>query len=168
MPTYAVSNIEKPMLSEMSEMECLEYVKDNGVILPDFHDNESEWGPFVKKIITLVESNPYIDLGISYTVTADLAEAIRRIVNEYYGVGEQNINFALCGEYNVDEPTWLEDSAVYGVWDTNFEKYNCYSYSIGIDDKAWDPGFYAYLTGHIPEYNLDIGSISLNEFAGDV
>ncbi len=48
----------KPRLSEMTEQECLEFMKERGVILPDIRENESDWGPFVKQTIALVETDP--------------------------------------------------------------------------------------------------------------
>ena len=161
-PGKAVSVDEKPLLSEMSENECLEFVKDNGVVLPDLRETESDWGSFVKRIITLVESDPDIVFGINYTVTANLAEEIRSVVNEYYGVSEQD----LTEPYAI---AWLEHSEVYGTWNDEYKKYNCYAYVLG-KTTIFNPGAFVYIQEN-PEdiyasryvfnfYTYDLGQIA--------
>lgn len=42
LPVIAADN--KPLLSELSESECISFVKAKGIILPPLHEDESEWG----------------------------------------------------------------------------------------------------------------------------
>lgn len=147
MPINAMPNDEIMLLSELSESECLEFVKDRGVMLPDLREKESDWGPFVKRIITLVEANPNVDFGISYTVSAGLAEEIRDVVNAYYGVNEWEQRSQLFTNARTDSATWLEDSEVHGEWDESFRLYNCYSFVLGYT-VAYNPGAVAYIQTH--------------------
>lgn len=73
----------KPQLSQMSEKECIEFIKSRGVVIPKDLDNEN-LGAFVKNIITEVEKDPERPFFISYTVTRNFVEDIRKVVNEYY------------------------------------------------------------------------------------
>ena len=81
---------EKPMLSSLSESECIEFIKASGVDIPKGFDNDS-LGGFVKEMITSVEEDPYYHLVVSSIVTHDFAEEIRRAVNEYHGIGPYDI-----------------------------------------------------------------------------
>ena len=153
----------KPLLSEMTEQECLDFIKECGVMLPNVRENESDWGPFVKQTILLVENDPFVDFGISYTVSANLAEEIRIVVNNYYGINEQNV--LAYSTVAADTATWLEDSEVYGTWDPKFKDYNCYSFSINIFDQWLDPGMYAYKEEYIPEYIFDLENMSIQRLA---
>lgn len=46
LPTSSATSIldSKPLLSEMSETECIAFVKENGIELPPIYNNEEEWG----------------------------------------------------------------------------------------------------------------------------
>ena len=76
-------NNDDRILSEMSEKECIEFIKSRGVIIPDELDND-ELGELVKNIISHVEMYPDQDLGFSYNITHEFAESIRKVVKEYY------------------------------------------------------------------------------------
>jgi hypothetical protein len=69
-------------LSDMTEAECLEFIIQNGIEIPD---GFPEVGAFVKRTIQAAESNPNVPSAYSYDVTYNFAESIRALVNEYYG-----------------------------------------------------------------------------------
>lgn len=150
-----------PLLSEMTESECLAFIKANGITLPPLYENESSWGPFVKKYITLFESNPDAPIAISYTVTAKLAQNIKTVVNRYYGTTTPLHTVTKVA----DNPTWLVNSELYGEWEDNFEQYNCYAYA--VDYPVWvDPGKIKYIKDpslNILDYSFNIYDVSIED-----
>lgn len=78
---YAVES--KLRLSDMSELECLEFIKRQGVDVPSVYPDETTWAPFAKQIIQQVEIEPYCRFVISYTISLRFAEEIRSVVNDY-------------------------------------------------------------------------------------
>ncbi len=72
-------------LSELSEDECLAFIASRGIEIPDSLDTKNIRA-FVKEVISQSEKYPQSPSGYSYTVTVEFAEAIRKAVNEYYGV----------------------------------------------------------------------------------
>lgn len=80
----SVNSEKKPKLSEMSEEECLEFIKSKDIEIPDDLNKEGI-GALVKKTIVQIEENPDKNFVVSYTVTLNFLENIRKAVNEYYG-----------------------------------------------------------------------------------
>ncbi len=74
-------------LSDLSERECIAFVKSMGVGIPDDYEDELMWGRFVKDTIAQVEEDPDCRFVYSYATTQVFAEEIRAAVNKYYGVG---------------------------------------------------------------------------------
>ena len=125
----------KIRLSELSEAECITFIKAQGVSIPSDYEDELMWGAFVKEIITLVEQNPGTSLYFNYSVVHSFANDIKCAVNEYYGVTE-----SLQTLPNTRKVNTLLHSEVYGEWTDSFEDYNCYSYALGITNDWLDPG----------------------------
>ncbi len=81
---------EKPMLSSLSESECVEFIRARGIDIPKGFDN-GNLGGFVKEMVISVEEDPYYYLAVSSPITLDFAQEIRRAVNEYYGIEPSDI-----------------------------------------------------------------------------
>jgi hypothetical protein len=133
-----------PVLSEMSEEECVEFIIENGIEIPGFFINYPELGAFVKKIIQAAESNPNVPMAYSYDVTYYFAESIRAFVNEYYGTGTAQRNSAATrSAYSLVDSWVFTNSGDWGdsdgYWDEAWRSYNCYAYSI---DKTRQPSEY--------------------------
>ena len=73
------------ILSEMTEDECLEFIIDSGVTIPQSYSNSPVLKQFVKNTIICVENNLDTHFAYNYIDTLELAEAIKDVVNEYYG-----------------------------------------------------------------------------------
>lgn len=144
------------LLSEMSDEECLAFLKNQGVTIPDEFENELSWGPFIKEIITLVENNPNVTFAYNYSVTQAFANAIKSAVNEYYDVTAEILP---ASNMRVANPALIY-SEVYGVWSDSFEDYNCYSYALGITDEWLNPG---NLSGFV--YSLSLSVITVADYA---
>ena len=74
---------QKPILSEMSEEDCVEFIKSRGIVIPDDLNNNELWA-FVKSVIASIEKNPEKNFAISYTITLEFVEDIRQAVIDYY------------------------------------------------------------------------------------
>ncbi len=72
-------------LSDMSENECLDFIVASGVVIPE-ELKSSDIGDFVKELISRAEEYPHIPMAVSYTVTFDFTEKVRKAVNDYYGI----------------------------------------------------------------------------------
>ena len=131
-------------LSDMSEQDCVEFIIQNGITIPDGFPN---LGAFVKSNIQTAERYPDAAPVYSYDVTYYFAESIRALVNEYYGTAQRDPS--VTRSIHIIEV--LEDSLVYstnlgawsdhdGGWCPIWEKYNCYAYAI---DRTEQPSEYA-------------------------
>ncbi len=127
------ASVEKQRLSELTDAECIAFLKEKGVKIPSNYENETQWGSFVRETIQYVEDNPNIEFVYNYSVTQDFANAIKEVVNDYYGSNN--------GRATRSQPVYsLQDSTVYGAWTNDFLNYNCYAYAINKTDEWLEPG----------------------------
>ena len=122
-------------------------------------------GTFVKSAICNFEKNPNAPITVSYTVFANLAKEIRDVVNDYYG-----ITFTCDGQSELNAyatfSSGLQHSTVYAEWDSEFKKYNCYSYALGITNAPFDPGLITAIANDpscLENWNLDIPNITIEQ-----
>jgi hypothetical protein len=140
---------EQIRLSEMTDGECLEFVETNGIVIPQWYENEIEWVPFIRAVISKVEENPGTSFGFGHTDLLDFAESIKCAVIEYYG--EQRTTRALqSSTTNI-----LQDNYVSGSWSNSYDGYNCYAYAIGLTERV-NPGDFSgnNSAGEINPYTL--------------
>lgn len=71
------------MLSSLSEDECLEFLLNMGVNIPDEFRSKTNIGSMVKELITELESDPDRTYAISYTVAYNFIEDVRTAVKKY-------------------------------------------------------------------------------------
>lgn len=124
-----------PLLSELSADECIIFVKEHGIQIPDDYD-ESFWGGFIQKTISQVEENPSTVFSYNYIKTYEFANAIKDAVNDYYGE-TATVYSERATEY------LLQDSTVYGSWKDSYANYNCYAYAINKTDDFYNPGSFS-------------------------
>lgn len=77
---------KKARLSSLDENECLMFLQDMGVTIPDELRNRNNLGSIVKQIISELEKNPDLQKTASYSVAEEFVEDIRRAVKQYYGL----------------------------------------------------------------------------------
>ena len=147
----------KQVLSTMSEQECIAFLKSQGVKIPDDYEDELVWGPFVKRIIANVEEEPECIFSYNYSVTQEFAEAIRTVVNEYYGVSKKYSNPVLNNAYTNQTRASLRESTVITSWIEEFTYYKCYGYAIDLIAKM-NPGFTQENSGF--SLSMAIGSMA--------
>lgn len=87
-----VTNKNKIILSEMTEQECINYIKDNGITIPAELDN-NELGKTLKSVIKQTEN--YINQKVSYedilkmnptnySVTSEFFIEVKKLVMKFY------------------------------------------------------------------------------------
>lgn len=69
-------------LSNLSEQECLEFVKNAGIEIPS--DDEAKWASFAKRMILYIEEGNDVSHSFSYDVTQEFADEIQNVVIAYY------------------------------------------------------------------------------------
>lgn len=135
----------------MSESECLEYIRKCGVTIPDDNADGATWAGFVKYTIQQVEENPYCTFAYSYSLSYRLAEEIRTVVNNYYGISAV-YNTASDALQQANARHVLQYSEPLGSWKSEYYNYNCYSYSIEVTDEWYDPGDISGITAANEDY----------------
>lgn len=135
---------ETKMLSEMSENECIDFVKQYNIKIPDDYSEEI-WAPFIKEIIGIVEENPEYEFGFNYTATLEFANAIKAAVNDYYGTSINSNAVQSVSQYATRTSSYaLQHSTLVDTWMPIHNMYNCYVYSIEIPDYYYvDPGYWS-------------------------
>ena len=129
------------ILSNMTEQECLNFLRECGVVIPNGVD-EDDLAKFAKRVISKVEKEPNAKFAINYEPTLAFAEAIRLAVNQYYEKTEiQSIrsNATLISR----AATSLQDSILFGEWTNSFLSYNCYAFALRRT-SGLQPGKIAY------------------------
>ena len=134
-------SVNKPILSEMSEQECIEFIIKKGVTIPDFFINRPNLGAFVKSSIQAAERNPNVPPAYSWGVSFNFAESIQTAVNEYYGSARRSATAARSAYTLKDSWVWTK-SGVWGdsggYWNYEWYYYNCYAYAIDITGQLSD------------------------------
>ena len=72
-------------LSEMTEEECIDFILNEDIEIPNDIINNLTLGNFVKEVITRIEINPTYSFAFSYNGISEFVEQIRVAVNNYYG-----------------------------------------------------------------------------------
>jgi AMMECR1 domain-containing protein len=100
---------KKALLSDMTETECVEFIIQNGIEIPDGFIDDPELGALVKRIIQAVERDPNAGVAINGVVLHNFVKSIRVLVNEYYGtdqVEENIIGYAVIGINQIRDLTY--------------------------------------------------------------
>ena len=153
-PTISVraeeaGSLESSMsFDDLTENQCLEYIQEKGVEIPQELSGQTDIGSFVKSVIMTCVTNPDYSFHYNYFVTQEFVQDIQSVINDTYITDNGNqVLTATTSSYT------LQDSTVYS--DTNVEYYNCYAYSIGRTEYP-----YEYDT----EFQYQPGDFSNTEF----
>ena len=123
----AEPNEPQMRLSELSEEECIAFIKSSRLEIPEELTDYQLLGAFIKNIIATIEEDPYYQFTINYPVTYEFANQIKTVVNNYYGVSENAVRDTHIGTRTYP----LLYSTLYGNWLDEYYGYNCYSYALG-------------------------------------
>lgn len=131
----SVATAEEPKeLSEMTDEDCIAFVHTYDIKIPQWYENDIEWAPFIRKVISMVEENPNVSFGFGHTDLLDFAEAIQQTIVENNLACNNVARTPITSTTNI-----LEDNWVYGQWNDQYGDYNCYAYAIGQTEQL-NPG----------------------------
>ena len=138
-------------LSDLSEEECVVFIKEHNVSIPQAFNDDIICGTCVRMIIKQVEDNPNVLFAFGSANLLKFATDIKAVVNQYYGTNAIATCDYMCSIFNI-----LEDNTVYGTWKSEYEDYNGYAYALGEADEV-DPGFSVWVRngGNKSEYDFD-------------
>lgn len=152
-PSPALAQNNQILLSDLSEDACLEFIRAQGVEIPDELENYSQLALFVKNTICAVENNPNYSCGVNYGEMYALANAIKQVVNEYYG-RETSYNLAPTTTYAINPSYSLQSSTKVGAWKDSYMNYNCYAYVLGHTYANLDGSYNAPHPGSYTENSV--------------
>lgn len=140
MNVYTYASEENKKLSQMTEDECVEFVKSQGAEIPEEYINYKELGSTIKEMIIYVESNPGAEHIYNYTATDELFTNVREVVLDYYNIKSDSF----LTTSNMASVITLQYSKPLGSWNFHYETYNCYAYAISqVEDHLINPGYKA-------------------------
>lgn len=162
--TYQPSHI----LSQMSEDDCVEFLIQNDVKIPEGFIDYPGFSGFVKSVIKTIETNPDYEFVYNYSVTQEFVENIRALVNNYQVTAHESVEqtkYTL--QYNLvknSNGNWVDNG---GYFDISYYYYNCYAYAIDRietpplykTDKQYQPGDFS--GGEIFTKTIDIYDLAL-------
>ncbi len=138
--SISATNNEQLQLSDLSQEECITFLKERGVVIPSIPEDEMAWAAFAKDIIVKVEENANVIFMYGSTTLLNFANDIKDVVNEYYERTDVSVCNTIVSPQNI-----LQDSTVYGAWKNDYLEYNCYAYAIG-EDEGLNPGVSLWLS----------------------
>jgi hypothetical protein len=126
-------------LSELSDEEIINFLKESGVEIPQIFDDEITWALFVRNTIQQVEADPNTFLHYNYSVLHQFANEIKMAVNSYYGVSK------VSRRNSRSIADILVDSIPLGEWSDDYLTYNAYGYVLGVNEEI-NPGVYTWVS----------------------
>lgn len=128
------------ILSHMTEDECLDFIIQNNITIPSSLDDETTLKSLVKETIQQVEANSNYVFSYNFGDTQKFVEDIKNLVNNYYGISTDNSisylssisNYQLQYNYVYGNGEWRTSG---GEWNSKWEYYNCFAYSINRSDR---------------------------------
>lgn len=120
--------------SNKTEKECVEFILDKGITIPEDFIEDSNLGKIVKDIIIEVENDPKVEFFYNYNVTQKFAEDIKAAVLPYCNLEDNALNYSMERAV-VSE---LPNNTMYGEWQDDYGLYNCYAYALNdiLQDKT--------------------------------
>lgn len=138
-----------PSLSNMSEEDCLTFLLDQGLSIPNELKDYDKLAWFVKEVATTVESDPNHIFFYNYSVTLNFANSIKEIVNAYYN----NISILAFSPSATARSYTLVHSEPVGEWDEVFTEYNCYAYALFYNSSPLEnSAYFAPSPGYFSDY----------------
>lgn len=125
-------------LSEMSEENCIDFIIENSVDIPNEFIANPELGEFVKHIIQSAEANPECPIVFNNNVSYRFAEDIRAAVLDHY-----DLSILPSLSYTTPNSSPILTSSQqneFFYWENGYEAFNCYAFAI---ERTEDPSEYS-------------------------
>lgn len=95
--------------AQMSEEDCVDFIVENGVTIPDGWINENGFGHYVQSIIQAVDDDPnYFFEYTSYSVTLEFIQNIKDLVNSCKNLDMQQKSVSAMAAYSLQD-NWVKD-----------------------------------------------------------
>lgn len=148
--TVFADSDEMTSLLDLSDTECIAFLEDYNVSIPDLYEDEADCVPFVRAVIEMVETNAETIVLYECYALEKFADEIEMAIHEFYGDADISA-YITSPSANI-----LEDNIVEGDWLSKYESYNSYGYA--IEREEWlMPGISWWLGQNEPaetyEYN---------------
>ena len=147
---------ENKKLSEMTEDECINFLKSQGTEIPKEYIDYIQLGYTVKEMIIYIEEHPEAEHIYNYTAKDELFTNVRETVLKYYDIKIENNGF--ISAYSTAAVTLQYSKALYS-WNEGFRNYNCYGFAIDVT-AIINPG---YKLGVVYDANT-ISSVRFKQF----
>ena len=121
-------------LSELSNSEAMEFIISQNIYIPDGYMADKNLEGFVLNTIKNAEDYPLSPSPGSYTVTVDIGEAIRKAVNEYYGIDGGPYDF--CGNEAYGAAPYYGALQIIARDDVTLKPMEGVKFFVGKDDGA--------------------------------
>ncbi len=128
---------ENKKLSEMTEDECINFLKSQGTEIPKEYIDYIQLGYTVKEMIIYIEEHPEAEHIYNYTAKDELFTNVRETVLKYYDIKNENNGF--ISAYSTAAVTLQYSKALYS-WNEGFRNYNCYGFAIDVT-AIINPGY---------------------------
>lgn len=133
-----------PLLSEMTEEACMNFLEENGIEIPEYLIGTSQCGTLVKDTIQLIEEEPDYPVYMNNREGNRFVKSIQKAVNAYYGIDLNTyVRRSSLPQYVLqdslvqdEEGNWVSTG---GAWNPIWRQYNCYAYAI---HRTEQPPFY--------------------------
>lgn len=135
---------QPPLLSEMTEEACMNFLEENGIEIPEYLIGTSQCGTLVKDTIQLIEEEPDYPVYMNNREGNRFVKSIQKAVNAYYGIDLNTyVRRSSLPQYVLqdslvqdEEGNWVSTG---GAWNPIWRQYNCYAYAI---HRTEQPPFY--------------------------
>lgn len=133
-----------------SEQDCLRFVNDHNIKIPNKISGSHNLGFITKGIVESVTKNPDCLFSYSYTAMQNYAQTIQREMKCYLDCSYKGSN-VLRDTYYLQYNTVKDSNGNWvtsgGAWDSRWEFYNCYAYSLHRNEGI---PFYSTLSQYQP------------------
>lgn len=126
---WPISASETASTASFSDEECLDFLAQHSITIPDGFYVEEECISFVQYVLTTLEANPSATFVFNSKALIDFAAAIQNAYLE-----ANNYSYLMPCDLVGSTSNILRYNQVVGSWSDSYENYNCYAYAIGHNE----------------------------------
>ncbi len=138
-------------LYDMSTDECVTFIKNNRISIPNGLEESGQLGLFVKSVIDNVIVDRNYQFAYNFDKTLQFAEEIKALILKKHPIEQYTVSRGITTNYKLqnsfvknDINEWVTSG---GAWNNLWNNFNCYAYSINKwrtknseKEKTYQPG----------------------------